>query len=187
MFGPRLNRALDQEDWLLATRTLLDLVDTAAELSTRLAPVRREAAEPAPAADADAGDAAWKEAAWKEAAARLLEEGIPALQPTNDALAHQARQTARAILHIAPEQNRGALQRINTFAAFCAGQGATIGARQDLLLDVLRQLLANVAVLSEQASWVPGQVASVETLIQRVDAALYRARREGKNRVVAAA
>ena len=160
VFGPRLSRALDQEDWLLATRTLLDLVNTAAELSTRLAPVRREAAEPAPAAAADTGDAAWK-----EAAARLLEEGIPALLPPNDPLAHQARQTARAILHIAPEQKRNALERINAFAASCAGQGATISARQDLLLDVLRQLLANVAVLSEQASWVHGQVASVETLL----------------------
>ena len=49
VFGPRLSRALAQEDWMLATRTLLDLVATAAELSSRLAPVRHEAVERAPA------------------------------------------------------------------------------------------------------------------------------------------
>ena len=160
VFGPRLSRALAQQDWLLANRTLLDLVDTAAELSNRLAPVRREATEPAPAPAAGTGDAAWK-----EAAVMLLEVGIPALLLANDALACQAMQTAQEIAQIAPEQKRDALERINPFIASCTGHGATIGARQDLLLDVLRQLIANVAVLSEQESWVHGQVASVETLL----------------------
>jgi diguanylate cyclase len=162
VFGPRLSRALVQQDWLLATRTLLDLVDTAAELSTRLAPVRREAAQPAsaPVAVSRTGDVGWK-----QAAVMLLENVIPALLPADDPLARQARQTASEVQQIAPDGKTDALERINAFSASCAGHGATIGARQDLLLDVLRQLLANVAVLSEQESWVHGQVASVETLL----------------------
>jgi diguanylate cyclase len=143
---------------------LLDLVDTAAELSTRLAPVRRDAAEPAsappPVAASGSGDAGWK-----QAAVMLLENAIPALLPADDALARLARQTAREVQQIAPDRKADALERINPFTASCAGHGATIGARQDLLLDVLRQLIANVAVLSEQESWVHGQVASVETLL----------------------
>lgn len=49
VFGPRLSRALAQQDWALASRTLLDLVETSAELSTRVAPARRETVALAPA------------------------------------------------------------------------------------------------------------------------------------------
>jgi diguanylate cyclase len=162
VFGPRLSRALIQQDWLLANRTLLDLVDTAAELSTRLAPVRRVAAEPPPPPAAVPGTA---DVDWKQAAVMLLEIGIPAILPADDALARLAMQMAWEIRQIAPDGETDALDRINPFIASCAGHGATTGARQDLLLDVLRQLIANVAVLSEQESWVHGQVASVETLL----------------------
>jgi diguanylate cyclase len=162
VFGPRLSRSLVQQDWLLANRTLLDLVDTAAELSTRLAPVRRETAEPAPAPAAIQCTA---DVGWKQAAVMLLENGVPAILPADDALAHQAKETARAVQQFAPDGKTDALERINVFIASCAGHGATSGARQDLLLDVLRQVIANVAVLSEQDSWVHGQVASVETLL----------------------
>ena len=63
VFAPRLGRALDQADWALASRTLLDLVQMATELSGR-APARRESIELEAPAGADA---------WQSATAMLLE------------------------------------------------------------------------------------------------------------------
>jgi diguanylate cyclase len=160
VFGPRLSRALNTQDWPLASKTLIDLVDTAAELSARLAPVRREPAEPAPVAVSD--DAADR---WKETTVGLLEHGIPALLPAGDAMAEQAQQVAGQVGQGAPDDTSETMALIQTFMASCGGHGATIAARQALLLDVLRQLTANVAVLSEQESWAHGQVASIETLL----------------------
>jgi diguanylate cyclase len=162
VFGPRLSRALAGQDWTLASKTLLDLVDTAAELSARLAPVRRETIElaPAPAAAEDNGGDGWN-----EAAVGLLEVGIPALLLEDDGIAAQARQLARRARQGAADGKGDMLEPINAFIASCSGHGAAIGARQGLLLEVLRQLAANVAVLTEQESWAHGQVASIETLL----------------------
>lgn len=158
VFGPRLSRALAQEDWVLATRTLLDLVETAADLSMRLAPVRRDAVELAPAVVEDRGTVAWK-----DAAIALLENGIPALLPDGDPMVDRARHVACEVRQV--DAGNDVPVQVAAFVASCSGHGATIGTRQDLLLEVLRQVVANVAVLSEQESWVHGQVASVETLL----------------------
>ena len=158
VFGARLSRALVLQDWPLATRTLLDLVDTAAELSARPAPVGRVAVELTPAPHRDG-------AGWKEATVALLENAIPDLLGADDAMAHQARQTARGIEQVVADHQGEIPEQIHAFIASCCGHGATVDARQALLLEVLRQLLANVAVLSEQASWAHGQVACIETLL----------------------
>ena len=157
VFGARLGRALDQSDWALATKTLLDLVESGAELSNRLPVVRREPVE-APAVIG----AASVEAEWKRAAASLLENGIPALLPADDAMAVQARLSARQLR----ETDAGpGLQCLHDFIDDCGGHGDMAQRRQALLLEVLRQLIGNVAVLSEKASWGHGQVATVETLL----------------------
>ena len=158
VFGPRLSRALAQEDWMLATQTLLDLVATVAELSSRLSPVRHGAIERAPAVAQGSGTAEWK-----NAAVALLENGIPALLPEGDTMADRARQAAREVGQVDPGGEQPL--QIAAFVASCDGHGAAISARQNLLLEVLRQVVANVAILSEQESWVHGQVASVETLL----------------------
>jgi diguanylate cyclase len=159
VFGPRLSRALAGQDWTLASKTLLDLVDTAAELSARQAPARRETVETAPGAPDDPGKD------WKDAAVALLESGITTLLPEDDGMAAQARQLARRVRQGAADGKGDMPESINAFIASCSGHGAGIGARQALLLEVLRQLTANVAVLSEQESWAHGQVASIETLL----------------------
>lgn len=165
VFGSRLNRSLHREDWPLATRTLLDLVETSAELSTRVAPARHEAADhllsrQAPSAVSDASAAAWK-----GSVSALLETGIPALLPADAAIAEQVRQAARQVEKSGLDETGEALERIHAFVISCNGHGASIDARQALLLEVLRQLTANVAVLSEQASWAHGQVANIESLL----------------------
>ena len=160
VFGPRLSRALNTRDWLLATKTLTDLVDTAAELSARLSPVRRELAEPAPAAVSDGAAGRWR-----GTTAGLLEHGIPALLPAGDVMAAQAQEVAAKVAQVPPDASGEAVALIQAFIASCSNHGATIAARQELLLDVLRQLTANVAVLAEQESWAHGQVVSIETLL----------------------
>lgn len=160
VFGPRLGRALQHDDWTLATRTLLDLVDVAAELSARLAPVRRETAEPVAAAATDTGSAAWQSATMA-----LLADGIPALLPAGDALAEHAAGMARQFTQGPADGGAAATGDIASFIASCGGHGEALGNRQTLLLEVLRQLTANFAALSEQESWVHGQVASIETLL----------------------
>src|SRR5215218_9604879 len=77
VFAPRLARALDQADWALASKTLLDLVAIATELSHR-APPRQEAITFEPPSGA---------AEWQAATAMLLDSGLPALLPAGDALA----------------------------------------------------------------------------------------------------
>src|SRR4051812_41679227 len=106
VFGPRLSRALAGKDWTLASKTLLDLVDTAAELSARLAPVRQETMElvPAPAAAEDNGGDGWN-----EAAVGLLEVGIPALLLEDDGIAAHARQLARRARQDAADGKLGML------------------------------------------------------------------------------
>ncbi len=160
VFGPRLSRALAQKDWALASRTLLDLVETSAELSTRVAPARRETVALAPATVKVSDNST---AHWKNAAVALLGDGIPALLPADDAMAEQSRQVARRVLQADAAGDMPA--QIAALVGSCSGHGDAIVARQDLLLEVLRQVIANVAMLSEQESWVHGQVASVETLL----------------------
>ncbi|MFL6717974.1 MAG: hypothetical protein ACJ8G3_16630, partial [Burkholderiaceae bacterium] len=138
VFAPRLGRALDQADWALASRTLLDLVKIAAALSGR-APQRREIG--AIETPARAGE-------WQAATAMLLDRGMPALLSAGDALAVRARSAAGWVRSASePRQTEGALQEMASLVEDCAGHGEQSQQRQGLLLDLLRHLSANMAGL----------------------------------------
>lgn len=157
VFAPRLGRALDQADWALAGRTLLDLVQMAAELSGR-EPVRRERMELQPPAVADA---------WQAAAAGLLESGMPALLAAGDPLATRARSAAARVRSAnGQQQTAGALEELASLIHDCADHGELSRQKQGLLLDLLRHLSANMAGLAEQQSWAHGQAATVQALLE---------------------
>lgn len=160
VFGSRLNRAVVQEDWPMAFQTLHDLVHTAAGLTYSPAPVQPAAVvqEPAVATDRDEDE-------WKAAAVSLLNRGIPALLAHGDHFSERARQTAHQFQSLPADGDTSVPASVEDFVAACGGHGNTMGIRQALLLDVLRQFIANIAVLSEQESWMQGQVVSVETLL----------------------
>lgn len=156
VFAPRLGRALDQADWALASRTLLDLVQMATELSGR-APARRETIDLEAPAGADA---------WQSATAMLLECGMPALLAAGDALATRARSAAGRVRSVnGPQQTEGALQEMASLVDDCAGHGELSRQKQGLLLDLLRHLSANMTGLAEQQSWAHGQAATVQALL----------------------
>jgi diguanylate cyclase len=156
VFAPRLGRALDQADWPLASKTLLDLVEIAAELSSR-APVRRDAIELPP--PSSAGE-------WQAAAAMLLERGMLSLLAADDALSLRARTAAGQVKSASgPQQTEGALQQMASLVDDCAGHGELAQQKQGLLLDLLRHLSANMAGLAEQQSWAHGQAAAVQALL----------------------
>ena len=160
VFGSRLNRAVAQQDWPMASQTLHDLVHTAAGLTHSSAFVEHGAAMPEPAVAIDRdGDA------WKAATVSLLNRAVPALLAHEDPFSERARQTAHLLQSLPADGGKAAPSSVEAFVAACGGHGNTIGIRQALLLDVLRQFIANIAVLSEQESWVQGQVVSVETLL----------------------
>lgn len=156
VFAPRLGRALDQADWPLASKTLLDLVEIAAELSSR-APVKRDTIElPPPSC---AGE-------WQAATAMLLERGMPSLLLAGDALALRARSAAGRVRSAnGPQQAEGALQEMASLVDDCARHGELSQRKQALLLDLLRYLSANMAGLAEQQSWAQGQAAAVQALL----------------------
>ncbi|MBV0881254.1 diguanylate cyclase [Noviherbaspirillum sp. L7-7A] len=156
VFAPRLGRALDQADWPLASKTLRDLVEIAAELSSR-APVRRDAIELPP--PSSAGE-------WQAAAAMLLERGMPSLLAADGALVQRARTAAGQVKSASgPQQTEGALQQMASLVDDCAGHGQLAQQKQGLLLDLLRHLSANMAGLAEQQSWAHGQAAAVQALL----------------------
>lgn len=156
VFAPRLGRALDQSDWPLASRTLMDLVEIAAELSSR-APVRRDVIELAP--PSCAGE-------WQAATAMLLDRGMPSLLPAGDALALRARSAAGRVKSASgTQQSESVLQQMASLVDDCAGHGAQAQRKQALLLDLLRHLSANMAGLAEQESWAHGQAAAVQALL----------------------
>jgi diguanylate cyclase len=156
VFAPRLARALDQADWALASKTLLDLVAIAAELSHR-APPRQEAITFEPPSGA---------AEWQAATAMLLDSGLPALLPAGDALATRSRNAAERVKKASgPQQTEGSLQEMAGLLEDCARQGDLSQQKQGLLRDLLRHLSNNMAGLAEQQSWAQGQAATVQALL----------------------
>ncbi len=156
VFAPRLGRALDQSDWSLASKTLMDLVEIAAELSSR-APVRRDVMELAP--PSCAGE-------WQAAAAMLLDRGMPSLLPAGDTLALRARSAAGQVKSASgTQQAESVLREMASLVDDCAGHGALAQRKQALLMDLLRHLSANMAGLAEQESWAHGQAAAVQALL----------------------
>lgn len=126
VFAPRLGRALDQSDWSLASKTLMDLVEIAAELSSR-APVRRDVMELAP--PSCAGE-------WQAAAAMLLDRGMPSLLPAGDTLALRARSAAGQVKSASgTQQAESALREMASLVDDCVGHGALSQRKQALLLS----------------------------------------------------
>ena len=160
VFGSRLNRAVVHEDWPMASKTLHDLLHTAAGLSHGHAPVQ---SAPVVLEAAITPDSRSNE--WKTAAVALLDNGIPSLLAEGDHFSERARQTARQFQALTGDGGKSVQALVEAFVAACNGHGNTIGIRQALLLNLLRQFIANIAVLSEQESWMQGQVASIETLL----------------------